>query len=52
MASLSSLMFTGEARAYPSEAPFSCFNRCKLLSLPTKKIRLGWKDLPGTNALV
>jgi hypothetical protein len=37
-------MFAGKARAYPNEAPF------RLLALPTN-IRLGWKGLPGTNAL-
>ncbi len=35
------LMFAGEAIAYTSEA----------LTVPTK-IRLGWKGLPGKNALV
>jgi hypothetical protein len=43
-----SLMFVSDARAHQSEAPFMWV---KLLTLPTN-IRLGWKGLPGTNALV
>jgi hypothetical protein len=43
-------MSAGEAGAYPSEAPFRCSTLGSLLALPTN-IRLGWKGLPGTNAL-
>jgi hypothetical protein len=40
---LPSLMFVGKARAYPSDAN-------KAPALPAN-IRLGWKGLPGKNAL-
>ncbi len=43
-------MFVGKARAYLSEAPDRCPISGMFLALPTK-IRLGWKVLPGTNAL-
>jgi hypothetical protein len=40
-------MFAGKVGAYPSEgAPLLG----RILALPTN-IRLGWKGLPGTNAL-
>ncbi len=40
-------MFAGKAGAYPSEgAPL----QGRFLDLP-QNIRLGWKDLPGINAL-
>ncbi len=39
-------MFASKARAYPSEADF----RYPTLTLPTN-IRLGWKDVSGTNTL-
>jgi len=40
-------MFAGKAGAYPSEALF----RCNTLGEAPGNIRLGWKGLPGTNAL-
>ncbi len=44
------LMFAGKAGACPSEAPFRCSTLgCPLTLLPN--IRLGWKDVPGTNTL-
>ncbi len=45
-----SLMFAGKAGAYPSEAPLGAPHKGRLLASPTN-IRLGWKGLPGTNAL-
>jgi len=41
-------MFGSKAGAYSSEALTMIYGR--LLTLPTKA-RLGWKSLPGTNAL-
>ncbi len=43
-------MFSGKPRAYPSEAPFGCFTLGQAPGLPANN-RLGWKGLPGTNAL-
>jgi hypothetical protein len=41
-----SLVFVGKAGAYPSDTPL----KGRMLALP-KNIILGWKGLPGTNAL-
>ncbi len=43
-------MFASEARAYTSEALFGCSTLGQVLALPTN-IRLGCKNLPGTNTL-
>ncbi len=46
-----SLMFVGKAGAYPSEKHLSDAPRKgRLLAFPTN-ITLGWKGLPGINAL-
>jgi hypothetical protein len=48
-----SLMFVGKGGAYLSEVPFRVLqgtSEGRLLALPTN-IRLGWKDLQGTNTL-
>ncbi len=49
--SQSSLKFAGMARAYHSEAAFKYALLGKLQAL-VANIKLGWKDLPGTNTLV
>jgi len=38
------------AGAYPPKAPFRCSTLGKAPALPSN-VRLGWKNLPGTNAL-
>ncbi len=43
-------MLEGKVGAYPTETPFRCSVLGLALALPTN-IRLGWKGLPGTNAL-
>jgi hypothetical protein len=42
-------MIAGKGGAYPNKASFRLL-LARLLALPTN-IRLGWKGLPGTNAL-
>jgi hypothetical protein len=43
-------MFAGKSGAYPSEELEGAKLYGRLLELPAK-IRLGWKGLPGKNAL-
>jgi hypothetical protein len=43
-------MLAGKARAYPKEEPVCALLKVRFLGLHTNN-RLGWKDLPGTNAL-
>ena len=45
-----SLMFVGKAGAYPREERLKVALLGYALALPAN-IRLGWKSLPGTNAL-
>ncbi len=45
-----SIVFARKAGAYPIETPFRALIQGRLLALPTNN-KLGWKCLPGTNAL-